>query len=71
MLVFLEVKYRKNLRIQNPGQAVSISKQQRIYQSARYYLYCHGFGEDTPCRFDVVVFVGESVRLIKNAFGGI
>jgi len=52
-LVFIEVKYRRNLE---KGDA------------AKRYLYrCH-LGEDIPCRFDVVAILGQEIRLIKDAF---
>ena len=34
-LVFIEVKYRKNLQMGDPLEAVDVRKQQRIYQTAR------------------------------------
>ena len=58
-LVFIEVKYRKNLSKGDPAEAVDGRKQLRI--SNRY-------GEDTSCRFDVVTILGEEIRLIKDAF---
>ena len=68
-LVFLEVKYRKDTVTGHPEEAVTYQKQQRIIRAARYYMLTHGFGEYTPCRFDVVAITGEKVRVIKNAFG--
>ncbi|MDD5936468.1 MAG: YraN family protein [Clostridiales bacterium] len=67
-LAFVEVKYRWNLRCGFPSEAVTKRKQRKIVQCARYYLLTHGYGEETPCRFDVVVFVGEKIDLIKNAY---
>lgn len=68
MLVFVEVKYRKDNKKGDPAEAVSYIKQQHIRDTARYYLYSHRYGEDTPCRFDVVAILGTEVRWIKNAF---
>ena len=67
-LVFVEVKYRKNLKNGYPQEAVHGKKQQKIRHTARYYLYKQGCPEDTPCRFDVVFVVGERIELIRNAF---
>lgn len=67
-LVFVEVKYRKNNRNGDPAESVNFIKQQRIRETARYYLYSHRYGEDTPCRFDVVSILGTEVHWIKNAF---
>ena len=70
-LVFIEVKYRRTLRSGYPEEAVDKRKQQKIWRTARYYLYRHGYGEDTPCRFDVVSITGEgpqAIRVIRDAF---
>lgn len=70
-LVFLEVKYRKTTANGYPEEAVTYQKQQRLIRAARYYMLTHGFGEYTPCRFDVVAITGAQIRLIRNAFGTI
>lgn len=67
-LAFIEVKYRWNHECGFPSEAVTKHKQRKIVQCARFYLLSHGYGEDTPCRFDVVVLVGEKIELIKNAY---
>jgi putative endonuclease len=67
-LVFLEVKYRHDLRAGYGYEAVDYRKQQRILHSALWYMRQHRIPENQPCRFDVVSFLGEEVTLIKNAF---
>lgn len=69
-LVFVEVNYRKDQRSGYPEEAVFARKQQKIRHTASYYLYRHGYGEETPCRFDVVSIAGdeEEILLIKDAF---
>ena len=67
-LVFVEVKYRKDNRCGHPEEAVAGKKQQRIRHTAEYYLYSHGFGEETACRFDVVSIDGGRIRLVRDAF---
>ncbi len=67
-LVFAEVKYRKTASMGLPEEAVHERKQQRIRRAAEYYLYKHRYGEDTPCRFDVISILGSEVTWIKNAF---
>lgn len=67
-LVFVEVKYRKDSGNGYPEEAVGYHKQQRIRHTAEYYLYSHGLGDDTICRFDVVGILGTEMRLIKDAF---
>ncbi len=67
-LVFVEVKYRRNLGSGSPQEAVDPAKQEKIRQTARYYLYRRGYREDTPCRFDVVAATGGRFSLIRDAF---
>lgn len=67
-LVFLEVKFRTNTKQGFPEEAVSYRKQQSIIRTARYYLYRHGMSYDTPCRFDVIVILNDTISLYKNAF---
>ncbi|MGN0158068.1 MAG: YraN family protein [Brotaphodocola sp.] len=67
-LVFTEVKYRRSIEKGEPAEAVTAAKQQRIRNSAGYYLYKNRYGEDTPCRFDVVSILDSDIRWIKNAF---
>lgn len=67
-LLFVEVKYRKNLQSGYPAEAVTPLKQRRIIQAARYYLYEQHLPEDTPVRFDVVAILGDSIQYIRNAF---
>lgn len=66
-LVFVEVKYRRTDRLGFPEEAVDIRKQQKMMQTAKYYLYQQGHG-DLPCRFDVVAITGNRIRWIKHAF---
>lgn len=67
-LLFVEVKYRKNLQGGYPAEAVTPLKQRRIIQAARYYLYEQHLPEDTPVRFDVVAILGDNIQYIRNAF---
>ena len=67
VLVFIEVKYRKNDESRNPLEAVDIRKQRKIIKVARYYLYQKKYG-DVPCRFDVIGICGSHIEHIKDAF---
>ena len=67
VLVFIEVKYRKNDESGNPLEAVDIRKQRKIKKVARYYLYQKKYG-DVPCRFDVIGICGSHIEHIKDAF---
>ena len=68
-LVFIEVKYRRDSACGTPLEAVTLKKQKRICRTALYYCGKNGYGDSTPCRFDVVAIEGEDkVIHIKNAF---
>lgn len=67
-LVFVEVKYRRNSKNGYPEEAVGLYKQKRIRHTARCYMYRYGYGEEQPCRFDVVSILGAEIRLIQDAF---
>ena len=66
-LVFVEVKYRRDMRSGDPAEAVTPRKQQHIRRTAQYYLYSDRCG-DVPCRFDVVSILGEEIHWIRDAF---
>lgn len=66
-LVFVEVKYRKNLKMGSPLEAVNTAKQQKIRKVCQWYLMEKRFN-DVPIRFDVVGILEKEITLIKNAF---
>lgn len=67
-LVFVEVKYRSSTELGYPEEAITKRKQRSIIKAAKYYMLKNGLGEDTPCRFDVLVILGTDISLISNAF---
>jgi len=67
-LVFVEVKYRTDLRAGEPLEAVDYRKQSRISRVADYYCMRHHIMQDAPCRFDVVAVCGGEITLLRNAF---
>lgn len=68
VLVFVEVKYRKNENKGFPGEAVDKRKQQRIQKTAVWYMKTKHQSFDQPIRFDVVEILGKKIRVIKHAF---
>lgn len=70
-LVFVEVKYRKSAQNGLPEEAIDYKKMLHMTKTAQYYMLCHGYGEDTPCRFDVVVILDNQFRLIEDAFDAV
>lgn len=67
-LVFVEVKYRATARGGHPLEAVDARKQRRILKTAEFFCLRYGYGEDTPCRFDVVGITGDEMIHVRNAF---
>ncbi len=58
ILVFIEVRYRKNQRYGGGLESIHAHKQQRILMTATYYLQTHRWAQQHPCRFDVVLMSG-------------
>lgn len=67
-LVFIEVKYRTSIKMGYPEEAIHLRKRLSIVKTARYYMLINGITENIPCRFDVVVILGNKINLIRNAF---
>jgi len=65
-LVFVEVKARSAGGFGGPAGSVDPAKQRRLIAAARWFI--GRTGAELPARFDVVTFLGESVRLYKDAF---
>ncbi len=53
-LVFIEVKYRNNIRHGSGLEAVDYYKRQRIIYAARHYLHQHHLTETCISRFDII-----------------
>ena len=68
-LVFVEVKYRRDLHAGYPAEAVDARKQKRIAGAAVCYCRERKISQDQPCRFDVVGILGDEIEHIKDAFG--
>ena len=72
LVAFVEVKARRSLRCGTPAQAVNYHKQQKIIQTARWYLRQRHLEEKCLCRFDVIeVYLGKAqadIRHIPGAF---
>lgn len=72
-LVFIEVKYRKDLSHGYPVEAVTYSKQKNIRKVATWYIKYKNLIFEKNFRFDVVGILGDlelfpSITLIENAF---
>jgi len=71
VLVFVEVRYRRQSRFGSGAESVNGRKRLRIITAARYFLH-QSREPEPPCRFDVVSVAGEpdryAVEWIRNAF---
>lgn len=67
-LVFIEVKYRKNLYSGMPAEAVNDKKQRVISKVARWYMMQQRIPIDEPVRFDIVSILGTQLTIFTNAF---
>ncbi len=71
-LIFIEVRQRSRRHYGSALESITQKKQQRIVQTALYYLQRHPKQQNYPCRFDVVaiesLFGKEKIQWIKNAF---
>ena len=64
MLVFVEVRFRKDQRFGGAAASVGPVKQQRLWRSASTYLM--RFPRLPACRFDLVAIEGDDLHWIKN-----
>lgn len=72
VMVFVEVKQKKNNLYSNPYEAVNYSKQKKIIKAAQLYLQKLKKSPLPYCRFDVISIVGnkdnQQINHIKDAF---
>ena len=69
MIVFVEVKYRKNRGFGGAAYSISPSKLLKLQRSVEYYLQKHGLNH-APCRLDAVLIEGDGQpEWIQNITG--
>lgn len=66
-IVFVEVKYRKDISFGLPKESVNYYKQRNITRVASYYLLINQ-GHNKNCRFDVIELTDKTINHIENAF---
>ena len=70
-LVFVEVRYRKTARFGSALESVTTTKQQRLINTAQYFLQTNTISY-SQCRFDVVAISTEqnddNITWVKSAF---
>lgn len=65
--VFVEVKYRKNLKNGYPREAVGKTKQNKIKNVALSYIAEKEIGDEN-FRFDVIEILNNEIEHLENAF---
>ncbi|MDP3031578.1 MAG: YraN family protein [Rhodocyclaceae bacterium] len=63
--VFVEVRRRANMNFGGAAASITPTKQRRLILAARHWLAQHG---DCACRFDCVLFDGDRLEWMKDAF---
>lgn len=69
IIVFFEVKYRRNSKYGYAEEAVNPKKQKKIFLTALNYIEKIG-EKDKNMRFDVLAFNKDELNWIKNSFWG-
>lgn len=67
-LIFAEIKTRETASARDAVFAVTLDKQRRLMDAARFYLGLHPEYMELPCRFDVFTVTREGIRHYPNAF---
>lgn len=68
MLVFVEVKYRKNNSHGMAEEAVGVSKQRKICHTSDYFRVRNSQYQGLQVRYDVIAITGETLIWYQNAF---
>ena len=71
VIVFVEVKYRRDLSMGYPAESVTPYKQRKIRRAAEYYISKHNI-RNTDLRIDVIQIIDDGadpmIEHIENAF---
>lgn len=72
VLVFVEVRYRRDPRFGGGAASVGAGKRRRLVLAAQSFLACHGEYANAACRFDVIEADGDPaaprLRWLRDAF---
>ncbi|MFZ4538708.1 YraN family protein [Propionivibrio sp.] len=67
VLVFVEVRLRRNAAYGGAGASITTTKQRRIILAAQHYLLANTRAE-CDCRFDCVLLDGANIEWVRDAF---
>ncbi len=63
-IVFVEVR-KRNLKVDDAIDSISVTKQRKLYKSAQYFLVKVGY--EIACRFDLIAIDGHNnLQWLKN-----
>ncbi|MEM6998872.1 MAG: YraN family protein [Pseudomonadota bacterium] len=72
ILIFIEVRYRKNERYLSAVETIDQTKCNKIITTSKYYLNEYKKYQSYFCRYDVITITGDFqqpvIEWIKNAF---
>lgn len=66
--VFFEVKYRNSKKYGTPDNFVNMSKQKKIINASKHFLYTNNISFDSYIRFDVISILDTDITHYRNAF---
>ena len=66
-LVFVEVRSRDSNQFGGAAASIDARKQHKLIATAQHYLA--QLPRTPPCRFDALLFHGEQIEWLQNAFG--
>jgi putative endonuclease len=71
-IVFVEIRYRRSVRLMTPAETVDLGKRRRLARAALHFLQRHADYGDNPVRFDVIGMSGSLadpfIDWLRNAF---
>ena len=68
VIVFVEVKARRNDAFGSGGAAVTPAKQRKILRTAKQYIFDQRLSWEGDFRFDVILFEKDKMEHIVHAF---
>lgn len=72
MIIFVEVRFRKNAFFGGPLMSVNYNKQQKLIRCAQFFLRCNPTLYNHPCRFDVMSITLKNgmpeIEWVQDAF---
>lgn len=68
VIVFVEVKARRNDAFGSGGAAVTPTKQRKILRTAKQYIFDQRLSWEGDFRFDVILFEKDKMEHIVHAF---